>query len=56
MFDVNDWIKYKLGIFSLGEATDEMKAHVAKCLEVSKNFRELLVRSESVKLIFAVFW
>ena len=45
---MEEWVKYKLGIFSHEEATEEMKIHVAKCLEVSKNFRALIKCSESV--------
>ena len=52
---MEEWVKYKLGIFSHEEATEEMKIHVAKCLEVSKNFRALIKCSESVYFMFFGF-
>jgi hypothetical protein len=49
LFQAEDWIKYKLGIFSVCEPTEQLKTFLQKVLDRAAHFRTLITFDPKIK-------
>lgn len=47
-YDINDWKRYKIGIYGFGEPEPHVEEHIKNCLADGRKVRSLLVARKDI--------